>query len=241
LIASTVAGGVSVKGRAGGVEIINDEIGSPTFNSGNDDLNVNFGAGDSSFEIRNTHVERDMLLKANGSSSLHLIYATVKRDLTAKLTGNSSSTESVILKFGEVGRNTLLQTGAGNDNISIIGQITGQQLKVLSGAGNDTVALGGYSQEFDSAPPQAAVADQVFVDLGSGDDTLQVGGNVLLPGATAGGMIANQATYLGGTGVDKVLNESGGDLFGSFSGFESMPFKAVTGLGVTATGLVTAR
>jgi hypothetical protein len=46
---STVAGGVSVKGVNRQVEIINDDLGSPSVNSGNVDLNINFGKGDSKF------------------------------------------------------------------------------------------------------------------------------------------------------------------------------------------------
>ena len=64
------------------------------------------------------------------------------------------------------------------------------------------------------------LADQVYLDLGNGNDYLQLGGNGNTMG---GGVTANSATYLGGSGDDSVVNQSNKPLFGSSREFEHTP------------------
>jgi hypothetical protein len=64
----------------------------------------------------------------------------------------------------------------------------------------------------------------VYVDLGKGNDILEIGGKGNVIG---GGVTSNSATYLGGDGVDQVINDSALDLFGSFTGFETIPHTAL--------------
>ncbi len=211
---ASVKGSVSVTGGSGGknLDFGYSHIGDPTFNAGKNDLVVNF----------------------NGNSTVDMTYVTVERDLTVKSNVNNSSRTFMMLLGGTVGRNTLLQTGKGNDSISTDEYYFGQKLQILTGDGNDKVVLGGYDTNYIGTiySPMAVGADQVYVDLGKGNDILAIGGKGSVLG---GGVNTNSATYLGGDGVDQVINGTPGDLYGSFTGFEALPYMVSTSVATKRT------
>ncbi len=72
----------------------------------------------------------------------------------------------------------------------------------MTGDGNDEVVLGGYDTNYIGTiySPTAVGADQVYVDLGKGNDILAIGGKGSVLG---GGVNTNSATYLAATGSIK--------------------------------------
>jgi hypothetical protein len=211
---ASVRGSVSITGGSGdkNLDFGYSHIGDPTFNAGKNDLAVNL----------------------NGNSTVDMTYVTVERDLTVKSNLNNSNRTFMMLLDGTVGRNTLLQTGKGDDSISTDEYYFGQKLQILTGDGNDKVVLGGYDTNYIGTiySPTAVGADQVYVDLGKGNDILAIGGKGSVLG---GGVNTNSATYLGGDGVDQVINGTPGDLYGSFTGFETMPHMLSTSVATKRT------
>jgi hypothetical protein len=203
-IGSTAAGGFSFSGgsRNNVLEFFNSSIGSSTFNDGKNDCNVKLGSGDNIVEFFNTKIERN---------------------LTANIGSNSGDLSIFEVDGATVGGNATVQTGNANDHVSLNNFTVRQKLDIETGNGNDTVALGGIDTSviYTKSLPTAVTADQVFVDLGKGDDTFQIGGNGAVRG---GGVVAGSATYLGNSGVDSVFNDTNAPLsISSFSGFEQMP------------------
>jgi hypothetical protein len=198
--AASVQGSVSITGGSGesGVEIDDSMIGSPSVNSGKNDCNINLGKG-----------------------SVTMQYTPVERDLKITLGGNNTSTDSVDLGGGDVGRNLTIQTGDGNDNVTMYEFSVQNKLQIKTSGGNDEVDLG---EEVYVKPSGATFfndqygmyAANISVDLGSGNDKLRMFG-----------VDSPHASYLGNTGVDAVFNDDNSDLSGSFSGFETMPHVAV--------------
>lgn len=91
---------------------------------------------------------------------------------------------------------TLLDTGAGNDRVTVNG--TGGLVGLGTGAGNDTVTV-------------AASAGALAVDTGAGNDTVILSGSGTATGLAA---LRGRLTLEGGTGTDKlqVLNSRTGTL-----------------------------
>ncbi|HEY2827172.1 MAG TPA: hypothetical protein VGJ04_06190 [Pirellulales bacterium] len=204
----SVQGGVTINGGSGGkvLDFSTSHIGNPTFNAGQNDLNINL---------------------SGGSNMVEMSYITVERDLTIKSNVNNSNKSFMLLSGGTVGRNTLLQTGKGDDSFSTNEYYFGKKLQIQTSDGNDKVVLGGYDTNYIGTiySPMTVSADEVYVDLGKGNDILAIGGKGSVIG---GGVSTPSATYLGGDGVDQVVNGSAVDLFGNFSGFETMPHVAST-------------
>jgi hypothetical protein len=236
---TTVTGGVAVNGKSAQatVQLEGCVIGSPNFNSGRNDCKINLSHG--ALLTADTSFERDVSFIGSGANELEMQTTSVGRDLSYKSKGDPSRGDSIELYHDSVSRNASFQTGDGNDQVEMIGLDVGGKLKILTGGGDDAVTLGGFDPNMSSVKevPAPVTADQVFVDLGNGDDTLRIGGNDFW-GFTGGGVAANKATYLGGDGVDRVINESGQDLFGSFSGFEIMPHKPLAPLPIVHVGPV---
>jgi hypothetical protein len=201
---STIEGGLSMDVGSGYslVRVEYTHIGDPSVNGGQNDFNFKQG---------------------NGGLFLDLEYTTVERDMNVKLDGSSHDTKILAMFGGVVGRNLTFQGDDEIDSVSISEYTVGKNVSISTGNGNDHVALGGDDTTNGlvvTVPPSAMSADQIFVDLGKGNDILQLGGDGTHNG---GGALANKATYIGGDGVDQVLNESSLALFGTFSQFESMP------------------
>jgi hypothetical protein len=108
-------------------------------------------------------------------------------------------------------------------------------LTIITGDGNDEVVLGGFDPSaqdliLNSGLPEGIKADQVYADLGNGNDVLQLG-------QSHAGRIttANEAIFDADGGTDVYLNETAaGGIFGDLSGFEStMLLKPLLGRIVT--------
>jgi hypothetical protein len=203
---STSAGGVSVNLGSGGtvLNLIDATIGSSAFNSGKNDCTIKMSGGNNIVDSFNAKIERD---------------------LSANIGGNNGDSSIFEVDGVTVGRNASVQMGNGTDHISLNNFNVSQSLQIKTGSGNDIVALGGIDNSVIGtvSPPKAVIADQIYVDLGKGNDTLKFGGN---NGIRGGGVIANSATYLGNSGVDSVFNDTYGPLStNGFSGFEHMPSK----------------
>ena len=187
-------GGASVTGSSGSkvVEFDFSMIGSSSFNAGKNDCNITL----------------------NASSIVDMNYARFNRDLAVKLSGNSSSIISI--SGGTVGRNLAIQGGNGADSVYVEEMFIQQKLQIQTGGGNDMVSLGEESVYQNGAFLQndrqyGMHADQVFVDLGSGDDDLH-----------AFGVYGASASYLGGSGHDRLFHDGLGSGQETYSGFESV-------------------
>jgi hypothetical protein len=242
LDSATVAGGVFVNGQSANVltSLENCNIGSANFNGGRNDVKVNLGSGQGTLTTIDNSVERDVSFIGSGAG-LQMQNTHVGRDLSLKSKGDRG--DAISLYKSAVGRNASFHTGDGNDEIQMDGLTVGGKLKILTGGGDDTVALGGFNANMyqSTEAPSALTADQVYVDLGNGNNTLQFGGNEWNGQVqTGGGVIANKATYLAGNGVDQVMNESGQALFGSFTGFEIVPHMPIMPLPIVPISPVAA-
>ena len=219
-----VGGSLSETGGNGNhvLYVFDSKIGNAAVNGGQNDLKFNLGSGNVILDVFNTTVERDANVKLSGNVITDFQNTTVGRDLNETLNSNHTKYNILEVFGGTVGRNATIQTGDSADSVSLNGPTVAQNLQIKTGNGDDRVVLGGFDTKFigTSLPPVAVHADQVYVDLGKGNDTLGFGGNGHVYG---GGLVANQATFLGGDGVDAVFNQSGSALFGSFTKFESMP------------------
>ena len=87
--------------------------------------------------------------------------------------------DAVLLQEVTAMRSLDVLTGAGNDELAIIGGEFKSRLKIDTGAGNDQAALFAVS------------ADEIFADMGDGDDYLYLVANE-----------ARSAKLLGGSGKD---------------------------------------
>ena len=225
------------------LSIDNGGNSTPTTVPGN--LNADMGAGNNGFYLNHAKVVGSASVNAGngnnyayldfsnvgtdcsvtmgkGSNDIFMQGTAVGRDLTLKSNVNQSGATFMDLLAGSIGRNATFQTGNGADSISMSQETIGQKLQINTNGGDDRVVLGGFDTNFIGTiyPPLPVVADQIYLDLGNGNDYLQLGGN----GNTfGGGVSANSATYLGGNGDDSVVNHSNSALSGSFSKFEHMP------------------
>jgi hypothetical protein len=200
----SILGGVSISaGSLSHVSFSDSGIGSPSFNFGENDCSINLG----------------------DSSYVYFDYTPVQRDFTVNMNISGNGSDSVVFDGAPVGRNLTIQTGNGIDQVEVNEASVGKKLTIQTGGGNDMVTLGewanydGYGNFVSVNSQYGMSADQIYVDLGTGDDRLRLCN-----------VAANQATYLGGDGVDAVFNDGGTGLFGSFSGFETMPHKPLSGI-----------
>jgi hypothetical protein len=220
--------------------------GSPiTFDA---NLNVSMGNGNNYFYMTNAVVNRKMTLNgglacdfasisnttigtapgrmnkaetndlainlSGGTNSLYIQNnVNVQRDLT--ISDGLSASDSITIRDGvTVGRNLTLTTGNGADFVDMAGVKVQGNLHIDTGYGNDALYLGGF--ENDGIAP--VYADEVYVNLGAGNDYMQLGASY------AGGVYGITRTsfgdYIGGAGNDTWANDSGTGLDGSISGFE---------------------
>jgi hypothetical protein len=193
---ATVTGGTGSKV----VEFDYSMIGNSNFNAGKNDCNINLSSG----------------------GVVNLFYSRFERDLSVDLGGNSASKDSVWLQGGTVGRNTAIQTGNGADSVYVTEMFIQQKLQIQTGGGNDMVSVGEESIYQNGAFLQnnsqyGMHADQMFVDLGSGDDDLHVFG-----------VDASSENYLGNSGHDRLFHDGAGSGHETYSGFELVPSQIVT-------------
>ncbi len=213
---TAISGGFSANLGSGGTILyfINASVGSPTVNAGKNDTSIKLG---------------------NGGSIVEIFNAKFERDLTANMSSNNNDDSIFEVDGGTVGRNASVTMGNGTDHVSLNNFAISEKLTVKTGNGNDQVALGGIDNTVigSASQPAAVTADQIYVDLGKGNDTLKFGGNGAKRG---GGVIANSATYLGDAGVDSVFNDTNSaGLPGTFTGFETMPPKIIPLVVVAST------
>lgn len=156
-------------------------IGSPNVNGGANDLTIMLGGGVNGISLENN--------------------VKVERDLN--LLSPSSTGDTIFMADGiSAGRYVYINTGNGNDNLTLAGVTAGSQLNIQTFGGNDTVRLGGMA--LGSISP--VVADSIYLNLGAGNDFLQIGGDG--NNHKAGGIFtAHGSTYDGGTGSDSLWNE----------------------------------
>jgi hypothetical protein len=205
---ASVNGQVSLTGGSGNDTFIfsEDNFGASNVNSGNNDCNIKLGAG---------------------GNAILMYYTSVKRDLS--ITADQESSEVLYVDGVNVGRNLTILTGKGDDLIQMDETNIGATLNVQTGSGEDNVTLGGWNPEtVQGAPPAEGIyADQVYVDLGAEEDTLQIGGS---NNNVGGGVYANHGIiYFGGDGEegsdaqnDTVINETGMNIPSSdFIGFDT--------------------
>jgi hypothetical protein len=192
MVSVTVGGKVSVTGGTGDDTVIlaMTNVGSPAVNGGANDLTINLGGG---------------------NNQMALYYVSVERDL--QILDTASNSDELLMYGDYAGRNLLIETGAGNDILELAEIDAGSLLDIYTGAGQDQLTLGTVTGGlFSNDPMNGSVnaGEQIWVDLGAGDDTL----NFTAP------VNANSAVYLGNTGQDHSYT-NGLSLSGSFSGFEN--------------------
>jgi hypothetical protein len=171
-------GNLSVTGGTGAdsVNLQFGGVGLGTFNGGNNDCSINLGAGKNDVYFYYMQIERDLLINTN-----------------------SATIDLVSLQGSRVGRNTSIQTGNGNDNIQL-NEFFGQgKLSIASGAGNDQVILGETILAIGGKTPdpnsqKSVHVNMLYVDLGAGDDQLDLG-NVNASSATIDGGAGNDTLY----------------------------------------------
>jgi hypothetical protein len=175
----TVAGG-----KTDWIGMYYSSVGQANVNGGNNDCNITLG---------------------NGSNTVKMQYTTVERDLLIHDIG-SSSTDDIDLWGGNIGRNATIQTGVGNDTVQLNEMYFGKALNIQTGAGNDEVVLGEFLDTIHYDPTDGGVmrdsqwgvhADNIYADLGAGDDTLRT--------AHVDGL----ASYNGNTGTDNLIHDDG--------------------------------
>lgn len=189
-----VNGNVTLNGGTGSDNVLISEsnIGIPTVNKGANGLAISLGGGNNVLAMFSTNVEQNV-----------------------SIFDQASAGDTITIANDTVGGNMYLFTGNGADSVTLSGVTIVSQLQLETAGGNDHVYLGG--QEAGVVAP--VVADQVFLDLGDGTDTLQIGGDA--KGNKAGGVFANDgADYMGGAGSDSLTYLGYEPRSGTYSGFE---------------------
>jgi hypothetical protein len=141
------------------------------------DLDVNMGGDYSQLGLDHTSVGRDMSFHGGiGFDVAILSDVDVKRNLSVNTyRGN----DYLVLYKTQVNGSALFQTGDGEDSVSIASSKVKKELSLDTGAGKDKVVL------------NTVQADQYFVDLGDGDDSL-----------TLTSIKGKRGTFNGGAGID---------------------------------------
>jgi hypothetical protein len=192
-------------------------------------------------QIISGSVGKDVNINVNASeNSVEMFAETIGRDFNFKnslndVADSDAQRDDLEIVDGSVGRNATILTGTGDDFVQMDGISIGGELTIITGDGNDEVVLGGFDPSQQDLiknlePPVGMNADQVYADLGNGNDVLQLGES------HAGGITTpNEAIFDADGGDDVYLNETAaGGIFGDLSGFEStMPLKPLLGKIIT--------
>ncbi len=176
-----ISGNLSVTGGSGhdSVGMFESGVGVGTYNGGNNDCSINLGGSVNKVEFDYVQIQRDLLIN----------------DLNS--VGNG-----IWLEGTSVGRNANIQTGAGFDIVELDEFFAKNNVNISTGAGNDYVVLGELvSTPGDKTPDpnsqHGMTCQNLSVDLGAGDDQLNIGN----PNA-------GFATIDGGTGNDTLYRDA---------------------------------
>jgi hypothetical protein len=161
---------------------------------------------------------------------------------------------------GNIKGNLTVDMGADNDNLEIVGQSIGKDLNVFLGSGNNNVGIGaGFGEAVGDGSPVSVgrnlnifggpktdnvglfnltVLNDLFADLGAGNDNLLIEGNEELEAPV---QIGRNATLLGGAGSDNMTinfaNIGGNALLDAGSGGDTVSIDFCN-VGKTATLLM---
>jgi hypothetical protein len=194
---TTVSGNLHVASGAGvDFDIYNSVLGTPAVNGGSNDT----------------------YLSSKGSNFILLDHTSVERDLLVY--DSSSTTDKIYLTGDHVGRNAIIQTGVGNDKVAIDETYFVGTLNLQTGAGNDSVVLGEHvDPEGNVATNKSAEysvhADKIFLDLGDGNDQLNVNN------------LYGTESFNGGAGTDAMFHDDGLNQ-GSYAG--TVNFETIDGV-----------
>lgn len=138
----------------------------PGVDSGNNDMKIDTGARADTVSLQNVFVRHDLGIQ----------------------TGTDNYRDIVDMLFGNIGNNTAVNTGSGNDAVNISDVGFNEKLTVNTGAGLDAVSL------------RNCEVDDFFADLGSGNDSL-----------TMNNVFGRRVSRMnGGTGADTLSITGGG-------------------------------
>lgn len=112
----------------------------PGFDGGENDLFIDTGERADNVLLQNTFVRRNLVVNA----------------------GSDNFSDVVDLRFMNVGRNTNIATGEGNDIVRISDAGFNDDLTILTGTGNDSVSI------------VRTQVDELFVSLGAGQDQISL-------------------------------------------------------------------
>jgi hypothetical protein len=131
------------------VGVRSDSVSTP------DDLEIDGGSGsDSVLTIGDTNIGDDLIIAGgSGHDSVFIVSTQVVHDVT-------------------------VNTGDGDDKVEIYGSDIGDDLLISTGAGRDTVSLGLFNGPGGRVEGAINVADNTDIDLGAGNDSLEIVGSI---------------------------------------------------------------
>jgi hypothetical protein len=141
----------------------------------------------------------------SGDDTLDAVQLNVAHDFTIKTASSSAGLNLYVDSYTSpniVGHDFNIQTGDGADNLAVYSTNVGNKLNVTTAGGADFAAIAAIN------------ADQIFADMGAGDDYLYLSGS----------NTARVATFQGNLGNDKVeMDSTAPSTFqsASYSGFET--------------------
>jgi Ca2+-binding RTX toxin-like protein len=218
----------------GGDDLITIQRPNPTMNGG-ERVTVNGGSGfdtlviDTNYtnlsSLNATGFDGSVIVRGGSNISYSVAWTSIERlEITGRFFSNGFSLgDEVDIVRLQAGFGGTILTGGGNDEIYILGSVSGSQISADGGAGNDIVDLsgmtsanGGFSHrasggEGNDVLRGSAYADEL--DGGSGNDSLSLYYPSAFPKLSHEG--------------DRALGGSGNDNF--FFGASLTPFDVVTG------------
>ena len=136
------------------------------------------------------------------NANVFTIAGSIGGNLTFDSRSKSSFQQVVLGNFGrpfELHGNATIRTGGGSDSISVENATLRKNLTISSGAGNDTIELANSDPVTNINAPfvdvAARVRGDVLLDLGDGDDVVDVGAaSQVKPGASVASTSAATCT-----------------------------------------------
>jgi hypothetical protein len=174
-------GGFTVAGTdAGGspTRVNGEPNGTATFTvTGEGDIRLFLGGGDDLLEVgtRSDSVDTPDDLEIYGGSGDDDVRVIGDTNVGDDLEVRAGSGDDVVRIYSpDVADDLDVSTEGGDDAVTLYGANVGDDLLVRTGAGRDTVDVG-FSDEFESRIFGAVtVAEDTLIDLGIGDDALEV-------------------------------------------------------------------
>lgn len=211
------------------------------------DISILVGAGDNHITANNQTDEASVTVVA-GEGDNDIVVAGDTATITAGngdniVNASGSQDSTIVLGTGE---NTITVTDDGTvepDTVTIVAGVDGdsdntivveanEEINIATGAGDDNVTINGLA-DIDGSVPAVTNAAKIVIDLGEGENTLQLGNTTLVEGITA-----HEDSVITGSDITLVVNQDSNICAATVTGVTGVVLQDSTELTLTVEQLV---